>query len=313
MNPFLVPGPENDPGRPLCPWEPDLTCHADYYVDVDDTSASYRTFQREMADGASLAPKGRLVVVMGQEGCGKTSMINRCAHWLQDELRPRGVEARIIDLTALPLENQPVPERMARVSERFVDQLVLADVFAADRPPLDIRERRSEWQNVYYVASQLLDSKFALLVLLPPIVLLPATPGLVSEISTYAGLAHKRIVFFAEVTLPSDDVDIVPAIQHTPPPIRLKVTTLTGDDSVLFGSDRLARHQDVGNYPKMDNDTLRLAVPRPLPIRYLQKVLYGVYELRRMSNDRYSREYEIKYAEIADYVYRDLWTRSLGT
>lgn len=88
------------------------------------------------------------------------------------------------------------------------------------------------------------------------------------------------------------------------------MTTLKGEDGVLFGLDRLDRHRGLGDYPQMTEDTLRQALPPSWSIRYLQKVLYGVYELRRTANDaRYSRDHEIDYAEIADYAYRHLLGR----
>ena len=89
-------------------------------------------------------------------------------------------------------------------------------------------------------------------------------PDLIQEIKNYAAMAWKRVVFFVEVTVSGDNPTVLADLPGNPPPIRLKVTTLTGDDTVRFGQDRLARHSAVGNYPMMTDDTLRRTNFAPL-------------------------------------------------
>ncbi len=307
MNPFLVPGLEDDPEQALCPWDENMSDHDNYYINIGGSQNTYETFQQTVRDGSGLIKNGRLVIVLGQDGCGKTSMINRCVYWIITELRPHGFDARVIDLRTLP-QNQSVQERIKAAASLFADLVLQEDVLAANLS-IDIAQRKDEPANLYQLTSRQLAKKFLLLVLLPPITLIEARTELTREITDYAKLVAGRIVFFMEITLPGESFDMVPSPATSPAPIRLTVHPLTSDDSVLFGLSRLRLDDPPADYPIMNDETLQdlvLKSAKPRSAKFLQKVLHGVYEQRRTENDRYSRRYQVEYSEITKYVYQNM-------
>ncbi|AQZ60154.1 unnamed protein product [[Actinomadura] parvosata subsp. kistnae] len=70
------------------------------YVDVDSSEAEFNRFVRVFSDDRVLPNRGHLITIVGDSGCGKTSLAHRCASWLhRDQGLPRkGRNAIIVDL-----------------------------------------------------------------------------------------------------------------------------------------------------------------------------------------------------------------------
>lgn len=308
INPFLIPGSTNgDPIRPLCPWQPESADHNDYYVDFDAAAASFEQFKNVVGDGSGLLSAGQLVVVAGQTGCGKTSMVNRCVHRVQVQLAAKSVDARVIQIGKLP-EVLSVEQRISETAMIFADSVLIEDVFNSTAPLVDITKRTEYSSALYRATSKQLKEKIALLVVLPPMKLIDFREGLVSEIGQFTAFASPRIVFFMEITVP-DQADWDRLRQTvTSDEIRVAVHTLSSADCIRFGLDRLNRHRQDGDYPMMTDTTLGSIVTaaRPRSIKFVQRALHSVYEVRRASNDRYSSKYEVTREEFLDHVYQHL-------
>lgn len=314
MNPFLLPGFDSgDPGLPLCPWHPPTSEHRKYYVDVGGAAGEYRRFLQVVGDGRSLVSHGRLVLVLGETGCGKTSMVNRCAYWLRRQLGRNGVDTRILSFQK-KLDSTPVDERIQMVAERFADLMDDEDVLRSNTAVADVHDRVDKPALMYGRASDSLRQNCALLFLPPPITLIEMQEKQLGEIHRYAEFVNPGIVFFLEVTLPGPGVTL-PPIARGATPIQLTLHTLSGEDSIRFGARRLKRNGVPGDYPMMSASTLHSIVAdakKPKTIRFLQVILHNLYEERRANRDRYTKHDEVSDEDFHRYVYANLVNQDLG-
>jgi hypothetical protein len=111
-NPFVVPGCEDKPNQPLCPWRRGCGHHEFYFSHVGGHQDAYRQFAGELRRPDNLSNAGRLVVVTGPESAGKTSLVNRCAAWVQNQLDPHTSRAYVYDLMGVVPESQTVCGRL---------------------------------------------------------------------------------------------------------------------------------------------------------------------------------------------------------
>lgn len=124
VNPFRVRGWEGSPRRALSPWS--HPAHEDYYVAVGKTHEAFEEFKRRMSNVAGLQRDGCLVLVMGDSGCGKTALVNRCAAWVKNTLEPHKIRGVIIDLMedrGASSRSQSTDERIRHVCGRLIDEL----------------------------------------------------------------------------------------------------------------------------------------------------------------------------------------------
>lgn len=308
MNPFSIPG-EANPVAPLKPWRhPE---HDDYYVPIDHTHEAFSQFQDEMGDLCSLLVHGRLVVVSGQEGCGKTALVNRCAKWLRDGLASVGVYVLIFDLTLECRLEHAVDERMSHICRRLTDELKIRQVLT--EPQLkDLTGYQGKPDAVYPYLSSVLEPSVSIAVLLPP-------TELVNELVRYASLVRPKIVFFAE----RSSVDGIAAHRAeitrllSMPPVELDVGPLRPEDAWRFASDRLARNSlDKSRFPGLiEQDMHRVTSGGTLSIRWLQRILHGVFKerLNRIAAETEPSYNDITYADITDYVFREIVDRRRGS
>ncbi|MGP4020770.1 hypothetical protein [Saccharopolyspora sp. 5N708] len=300
MNPYLVPGTTGRPQAPLCPYETNE--HEKYYVPVDNTQAAFERFQEEIGDTASLLHEGRLVVATGQQGCGKTSLINRCAAWLAEHLG----YGEIISLVDESSASDPIEHRLTLVYECLLADLARLRVLSSDQLQ-ELAELRDRLDLGYRTLSNRLDALDSGLAL---IVVLPSSEDLVREIEHYARFARRKILFFAE----SSYVDYVDRhwaqIRRAcrAEPVLLRVGPLDDGDGWLFARARQELHPDAGVYPKVTEETMLRVTTSGYPrsIGQLQTLLHGVYEdLRRRSPEELAlRSPELSYEEITDYFFR---------
>ncbi len=197
-NPFMIDAVYGRP-RPLQPWRPDRTDDRKFYVPVDGTDEQFRAFTEALPRLRVLLDEGRLVLVTGDVGCGKTSLVNRCVTWAINRLPAEGLIGKIIDLTQEVRQNESVETRQRKVFERLVDELGQNKLIAASAksellsaPPQDAASRG------YPLLRNILPQNAVVIILLPP------SGELMDEIREYARLARQRILFFAESSYAQD-------------------------------------------------------------------------------------------------------------
>lgn len=302
MNPYLVPGLEATPNGPLCPFH--TPEHERYYVPVDSTKEAFEQFQAQIGDLRGLGDEGRLVVVAGQHGCGKTALINRCATWLRDSLADLDINCEISSLTQECLTNEPIQHRMDHVFQCVVDDLLKREQLSEEDRVRALKERRDGIDIAYRFLSSALDSNNVV-----TIVLLPPSEDLVKEVERYAQYARKSIVFFAESSFVRAIEMSWPAIHSAGrvPPIRLEVGPLRERDGWLFAEARQEYHPNVTTFRKVSEATMRRVTDGwNTSIGQLQALLFGVY--RELNNllgpEGMVVSDEVTYSEITNYWFK---------
>ncbi|GII60304.1 hypothetical protein Skr01_03890 [Sphaerisporangium krabiense] len=217
---------ENVTDVPLCPWR--IRGHHLLRVEVDDTEEAFQSFRRRLGGVRDLLEDGRLVVVNGIEGSGKTTLIHRCVDDLQSRivqalgrtpddtptgepgdwaLRSHEDRVCIADLSdkaskVAYVNGQicPIAVINRRIFERVVDALIRRFGPSEKLRALAANERDSP-EILYEKLSEefLQDRKFFLLVILPSIKLGPRLAHL-EFLRSYVNFTDPRLVFFGETT-----------------------------------------------------------------------------------------------------------------
>ncbi|MFD0200941.1 MULTISPECIES: ATP-binding protein [Saccharothrix] len=277
VNPFPLPGWEATPMRPLRPWH--RQAHRDYYVPVDGTEAAFEHFRHTMGDLAVMLEYGRLALVTGESGCGKTALVNRCADWVVGELERRGMRGVVLDLTGcLPTDRElSIDERTAEVCDRMFDLLVDHGALRQDSEDR-LASVRDVPSRVFPRLGRALRDEVAL------VLLLPSPNELVGEVIRYARtLNSAKVLFLTESAyLGTDEVaDVVRQLETWVPPISLHVGPLDPGDAQRFAEDRLTRHAGTGTYPRLSDDAIKLVEKHCQSVAMLQRFLHGTYEHKR--------------------------------
>jgi hypothetical protein len=280
INPFVVPGYENAYSRPLCPWTHQE--HTDYFVDVDHTEANFAAFQRNMSNIAALQTYGRLVLVTGPPGSGKSALIHRCAHWAQKAFGSAGLRAELLDLSDAILldrnQQKSTVERMRLVSRRLCQDLEPKLLSREDHDAL--LDKVDEPEMIYPMLAGRLAAGVTLIVLLPRMDL----DTLSVEAEYYARLAKRRILFFAECLEPTrQQSHAVRAISVQQQPLVITVGSLKPGDATGFVIDRLNRHKGTGVYPEPAENWAELLdgdEALEWTMKALQTVFSGIYARR---------------------------------
>ncbi|NUT46603.1 MAG: ATP-binding protein [Saccharothrix sp.] len=298
VNPFPLPGWESTPMRPLSPWH--RPAHRAYYVPVDGSERAFRKFRDEMGDLTGLLEYGRLVLVTGESGCGKTALVNRCADWVVGELAALGLRGVVLDLTGcLPTDQEwSIDRRTAEVCDRMFDLLLDHEAL---RPESEGRlsADREVPRRVFPRLGRALHDDLAL------VVLLPSPNELVDEVIRYARtLNSAKVLFLAETAyLSTDEVaDLVRQLESWVPPITLHLGPLDPGDAERFTKDRLARHAEAGSYPRMSDDAMELVAKLCQTVAMLQRYLHGTYEHRLDSGLGYTEADRVTVEDIRAFL-----------
>jgi len=268
VNPFPT------PGRPLCPWE--TTDHAGRFADVDHSAEAFAEFQAAMRNDDELTRRGQVFLAVGGSGCGKTSLMHRCAHWLQEQsVDPRVV---IVDLTQDDRKGADIEQRLRHVFARLIDELEVEGLFS-EQQLASLRERREDpFQACPVVSKCLVGEKVIAAVLLPP-------SDLSDEVSRYAQLVRKNLLFVAETSF--DHVAEACAHRLGPTsstPVRqLRVGKLSVEDGWRYAHHHLALSEAAG-LPTLSEQTMRAVVEARITgttggmtVKELQTLLHGIY------------------------------------
>jgi len=271
VNPFAVPGLGARSARPLCPWQ--NAEHAHYYVGVDHTQEAFDRFVTEIGEPKELLNYGRIVVTSGPKGCGKSSVINRCASWLQEELKSARIGTHIVDLGGECSVAVNVGRRIGLVHEALVRELVNLKALApSERLPSDA-------EGVYAQISDALDPRVVVAVILPPI-------DVMKELVSYSGLIRRKLVFFAESNSSEAVASHRAQLRQTrqDEPIELSVGPLRAADFWTFVQARLAPRADREPPPYAVTAATMGQLSRNAgnlwSVRRLHAMLVGAYEAK---------------------------------
>lgn len=247
-NPFIPPGAVS-PGDPLCPWRyPDQKT---WYADVDSAEAEFQRFT-DRIDIAGLAERGRLVVIAGLRGCGKTSLAHRCAEHVDEHTNrvanpPLRAGHLILDLSRYVFppvrQNDEIDiRRLCEVAAQISRFLVRANVAPVNQREVDRHLGNERHREALETLTRSLEgTSYTLIVLLPPI------SDFVNELQQYFYITQEygSIVFLAE----SSDRKVknyVDQERDRNEVIALRVAPLDGGDGWKFIKDRTI---DRGNHP----------------------------------------------------------------
>lgn len=132
VNPFVVPGLDDDPDQPLCPWQDDFRHHDDYYSTVGGHHEAFELFKQKLRP-SSLARASRIMVITGPELSGKTSLANRCVYWVKDMLISDTTQIHVYQLREVCPRRETVKDRVARVCLRLIERLREFDPGSGER------------------------------------------------------------------------------------------------------------------------------------------------------------------------------------
>ncbi|MFJ8959050.1 hypothetical protein ACIRG5_06635 [Lentzea sp. NPDC102401] len=302
MNPYLVPLGGDGPG-PLRPH--DDPTHEDFYVPVDHTLAAFDQFKASIGDAAKIRDKGRLVVALGWDGCGKSSLLNRCATHLKSVLRQDDGQCLVLSFTDACRDSDSVEEREKAVYQCLIDELDDRGMLAQKH-----REKLEEYApklKYRYLANRVLGDT-AVVILLPRI-------ELEQEVESYAHWTHRNLVFLAE----SRQVEAVRA--HWPKiksasaeqgtvPIQLEVGKLEPEDGWAFVQARNGHRTDGDDYPFVSRETIRAVIAaKEFSIGELHNLLFRLFEeiLAERANSGplgCGLTGEVTYSTITDFYFR---------
>ena len=301
MNPFEIPQRTTADLRPLCPW--DSPEHGKFYVPVDNTQVAFQEFIDSNSTQSPISLAGRTVLLSGSEGCGKTALMNRCAHWLAEWLKTsHGITLTILDLTLEGIQGIGIDGRVGHICSRVIDELELRAVFT--QPELDaLDKRRSDASKAYpYLSRLLANASRAVAILLPSM-------EVREELSHYANLAKRNLIFFCESSYEAlaEYADAVFGSMSATPIIHLSVGVLSVEDGWTFVESRMQRASVAGvQLPTVTSDTIknlmevRIKGRGKMNMRELQMACLNVFQ------DAISRKApSVRYADFADYYLRN--------
>ncbi|MEV8442094.1 hypothetical protein AB0425_32350 [Actinosynnema sp. NPDC051121] len=290
MNPYEVPDLDVGRSKPLCPLKYEE--HERYYVPVDHTEEAFAQFKAAIGDVSAVKRDGRLVVAVGDELCGKSSLLNRCAAWMSKELADAATEVHVLNLVDACEVNVFRPERQRQVYTSVVDELERHELLLPSKVTV-LREREEKLASGYFYLSRNLRRDAVLVVLLPP-------SELPEELVGYAQFAQERLVFMAEIAEAnlSDRKWSDVAGASASPPILLQVGRLKAGDGWTFVESRHRLHPNGADSPKVTEKAVQQVISAWNPsIGQLQRLLYGIHN-EMLDQPRRKASAEISFAEI---------------
>ncbi|WP_147437440.1 hypothetical protein [Micromonospora musae] len=257
-NPFVVPQRGWDDRRPLCPWK--HAEHNAYYVPVDHTEEAFRDFCNKVGDPATSVNRSTMIVAVGGEGCGKTALLHRCAHWLDAELRSCKIDSVIVDLTDETGLGLASDARLVHWTERLVDRIAIKNVLKSTLQK-ELSDRKSDPRSALPLLGDLLENI--------PKVLHVILPGIefLAEATVLASLARPYLNLYTECT--SEDLRRSLRMPGTPgldSVVELEVGVLSVEDGWVFVQSRLAAAALAATAPTIDEATVR---------RYMEERIKG--------------------------------------
>jgi energy-coupling factor transporter ATP-binding protein EcfA2 len=185
--------------QPLRPLDEPADEHR--YLAIDNSEEMFKKFREDFSEPANWISRGHLVVVTGDRGYGKTSLIQRCAHWLKQHPQ-RDCEIVVLDLSDSNWGSEAWDARIQRTFNRIVNKL---SSYLTEGQISELKAYSHDIDDSYYYLGPALRSgRSRTTQNAPPIVLIVLLPGYptAAEVTRYYDLACPGTFFFAEVYEP---------------------------------------------------------------------------------------------------------------
>ncbi|NUP63743.1 MAG: hypothetical protein HOW71_16410 [Nonomuraea sp.] len=222
-NPFRLPTntPVWERDIPLCEWQAEA--HGQLYVAIDHTEQAYQRFQEFFEFPGLDLTGGRLVTIAGESGYGKTSLVNRCAHWLTQKYQHSPGTVKV-DARGEDPDDFPAVYRTAAM--RVLTHL--------GTPPAEETLQLRDVRAGYQILSGHMQKDLVAVVLLPPIT------GK-RQLDEYEWLARNRgnAIFITETATTEMNRLCTTVYQDSAWHIRLELGEATKKDALLFIDARL--------------------------------------------------------------------------
>jgi GTPase SAR1 family protein len=235
-NPFILPPPDSSTHGPLCPWR--VSEHLSYYVPVDNTEAAFRSFETELTSWHGNVTR-RTVLIYGDDGCGKTSLANRCAYAVKMTAQSKNSSLKL-HIVPLPSANGPsartAEQKAHHALQSLIDSIIYSPNFLVETDIKYIKEAQSDATLVAQrLEAKLSQSECALVVIQPGL-------EIPRELDFFVELFRRtNIVLVLETE--SREVYEHSTKKYGPeadtPILRLDVGRLNEDDCINYVQERL--------------------------------------------------------------------------
>ncbi|MFI6851112.1 hypothetical protein [Streptomyces sp. NPDC050416] len=286
--------------HPLVPWkEPD---HVHQWVDVDHSREELDRFGSDWPGLGELldpsADQGRVVIVSGPPGMGKTTLIHRCIYEVKQRVAATAAAAGNPLPVCVPtagLENDgrrisidadgsfaPTERINARIRRELAKRLRLHD-FPESRVKA-ITDEDDPWQ-AYSEMSDLLLQRNALLFAVIPHIRWNDAHLRAAFLRTCLSNAHPRIVLFVEVSQGAAETarEVAAALSGSAAVTHLALSELNSEDIWRFS--RSARPGHGGPHALVEPDRSSLVAAhdewKPRDVRELRKVFHSAADALR--------------------------------
>ena len=263
---------------PLCPLRFDT--HKERYLAIDSYAERLNEFQQVFTDPEQWTAKGHVVVVVGDRGFGKTSLIQQYALWLRDKPQNH-CEVAVVDLSDESWrQDEPRDERLARARNWIVDSLstVLSE---PDVTRIKTNtDMEASFRDLGRVLSTRRDGDGKALPPIVPVVLLPGNPRLVAaEIDRYYSVARPGMFFFGELLERGDKErfeSMTPGFRRSSVDLHVFAMDIlkSGDAKLLI--EWIRNH--TGGWPDMPDSIVKEVIDD-----YMVKYKLGIAELAKLT------------------------------
>jgi hypothetical protein len=182
--------------QPLCPLEnPDDKSR---YLDIDSYEEMFKKFKDAFDDPGDWNASSHVIVVTGDRGYGKTSLIQRCAHWLRVEKPQQACNVVVLDLSGERWPVETGDERIKRTFGRIINKL---KSYLPKETISELIGHSHDINDSFYYLGQALKAKVSATHGALPIALVVLLPSYstASEVARYYNLACPGTFFFAEI------------------------------------------------------------------------------------------------------------------
>jgi hypothetical protein len=289
---------------PLCPLE--RPTDERRYLDIDGAEKEFGHFTKVFANPADWLSLGHLIVVTGDRGYGKTSLIQRCAHWLRTQ------KQAACEVVVLDMSGEDWPPGHAQRAQRVLNRIIVkVSQYLTDDVIAELKDQKEDLINAFYYLGQALRVRpDANGKLLPPVTLVVLLPGYSEpkEITEYYRLAPPGTFIFAEVFDPVHIGEIETEIRglHRPgADARQLVTSVLkqGDAERLVAWIQAQRPDG----PRLTESVVQerfvnLVKARKLSVSQLSRLAWGVLDVAAAeSSDEVTNDHFAKYYERVTY------------
>lgn len=289
--------------KALCPWK-DEDDEA-YFADVDGTQNAFEHYA-ELAKRQVHLAGGSFHLVVGPEGCGKTSLINRCAaHYreVNNSTSDQGRATIIIDVSKDVPASVAVKQKPEEVWQIVMDELVEhVPILTTDQVGKITNDSLAFGSSLRQLSRCLAKNGSSLAIILPQI-------ELDKEVDAYFDLVKNNVALFAECTdeRVAEYCNRVYGSKSDVQAQVMRLKPLAVEDGKTFVANRLTRRTE--DCPSIEAEVVdqmmatRVGEGTSTNIRELHLVCEAVYEgvLKRGGNSVQYEDFSDLYLKKATY------------